>query len=329
MIIQTWYQRGGMTLGRHGSLYRALDAISGDCVFGKNNGKTKIAYDLLLKYMEKSENMQCFQTITEGNIILTPPSHEYMVTKLKEYINRAKEYYKNKNFTIVTDIWAGGNIHEGQPLNKNIQYHSIKLERKEKRFKGVIATVSEQIIDLITSSNGMLCEGHVIAFLNTCYTCPECKNVGEIGWCDGISHRSVDCFRDAICMSCYKKGIKTLFEIKTRWESAIQKNKDPGTYAGSYAAINSLMMIKTNVYIVIASRDTGNIRVGKITSAKLRGNKNWLYSLQEGFDWGSPSSYISCEKGLTLLPAKMPPLMNVDKNIKSIIQEVLTYEKNF
>ena len=321
---QTWYQRANKSLGRYGSLYSSLDVISGDCVFGKNSGKTKIAYDLLCKYMEKSENMQCFKEVTTGKIIHNPPSHQEMVTKLTEYIIRAKECYKNQPFTIVTDIWAGGNIHEGAPLNKNIHYHSKKLERKEKRFKGKIASTPELITELITSSKGMLSEGHVIAFLNSGYSCPECNTIGFIGWCDGISHRSVDGFRDAICMNCYDKGIKTLFEIKTRWESAINKNKDPGTYAGSFAAINALLMIKANVYLIIASRDTGHIRIGKITSAKFRGNKNWLYSLQEGLTWGAPSSYVSCKQGLVLLPTEMPPLINIDNLIKNVIQEVLT-----
>ena len=321
--IQTWYERSKMTLGVYGSLYTSLDTITGECVYGKNRGKTKKAYELLCNYMEKSENMECFQTIKPGKIINTPPTHIDMVIKLKEYINRAKEYYANQPLTNITDTWAGGNIYEGSPLNKNIEYHARILQRSEKRFKGKPSTIEEQITELITSSHGMLSEGHVIAFLNTNSKCPECNTVGSIGWCDGITHRSVDGFRDAICMSCKEKGINTLFEIKTRWECAIHKNKDPGTYSGSFAAINSLMMMKANVYLIIASRDTGYIRIGKITSAKLRGNKNWLYALQEGFDWGAPSSYVSCDKGLVLLPLHMNPLINLDKSIKNVIQEVL------
>lgn len=320
---QNWIKRANLTSGINGSLYKYLDNITGDNVFGKNRGKTKQAFDLLIIYMEKSENMECFQTITTGKIILSPPTYEEMVIKLTEYINRAKEYYKTQPFTKVIDLWAGGSIHEASPLNKNIEYHSRMLQKQEKRFSGKIATFTEQITELITSSNGMLCEGHVIAFLNTKFRCLECKTLGSIGWCDGYSLRSVDGFRDAICMNCYNNNIITIFEIKTRWESAIHKNKDHGTYAGSFSAINSLMMIKANVYLVIASRDTGHIRVGKITSAKLRGNKNWLYSLQENLDIGGPSSYVSCCKGFVLYPFLMTPLISIDKSIKKVIQEVL------
>ena len=319
---ESWYKRANLTLGMYGSLYGSLDKITGDSVFGIKRGKTKIAYNLLCDFMDKSEHMECFKIVPKGHIITTPPTQEEMILKLKEYISRAKEYYNNNPFTTVIDLWAGGKIHEGEPLDKTIEYHSRLLERNEKRFKGTLASPSEQIKELITSSDGMLCEGHVIAYLNNTFSCLECKSKGNIGWCDGISHRSVDGFRDATCMKCREKGIITLFEIKTRWESAIKKNKDPGTYTGSFAAINSLLMIKANVYIVIASRDTGNVRIGKITTIKLRGNKNWLYSLQEGNSWGAPSSYVSCQGGLLLLPDRMTPLITVDKMIKNVITVV-------
>lgn len=323
---ETWYQRSKMTLGKFGSLYMILDSIAGDVVFGKNKGKTKSAYDLLCNYMEKSEGMDCFKIVSPGNIIIKPPTDEEMIIKLVNYTNRAREYYRNEPFTMVTDLWAQGDIHDGMPLNKNIPHHARFLQRNEKRFSGKMASPAEQMVDLISSSSGMLCEGHVIAYLNTFFTCLECRVLGQIGWCEGISHRSVDGFRDAICMNCLKSGINTLFEIKTRWESAIIKHKDHGTYAGSFAAINALMMIKANVYLVIASRDTGDVRVGKITSSKLRGNKNWLYALQEGFEWGAPSSYVSCAGGLILLQNKMPPLIDIDKRIKSVIHHVLSLE---
>ena len=326
--FETWYQRSKFTLGRYGSLYISLESIAGDLVFGKNRGKTKLAYDSILNYMEKSESMSCFRVVSPGTIIIKPPTKEEMSLKLGNYVERAKEYYRNEPYTVVTDQWAGGNIHDGEPLNKNIPYQARLIEAGGKRFVGKIATPAEQIVELITTSNGMLCEGHVIAFLNTYFTCPECKTTGNIGWCDGISHRSVDGFRDGVCMNCFQSGVATLFEIKTRWETAILKNKDHGTYAGSFAAINALMMINANVYLVIASRDTGTVRVGKITSAKFRGNKNWLYALQEGFDWGAPSSYVSCGKGFFTIPQTMPPLINIDKTIKAVIQEALASEAN-
>ena len=322
-ISQLWYQRMNMTTGVHGSLYSNIENIAGVCVFGKNRGKTKKAYELLFKYIETTENMECFLTVEPGKIITNTPSHEDLFIKLLKYVNRSIEYYKNKPLIMVKDKWALGDIYDGSPLNKKILHHSRLLERSEKRFIGKTTTLSEHITELVTSSTGMLCEGYVIAFLNTLLPCPECNTIGHIGWCDAMSHRSIDAFRDAICMNCKEKNIITLYEIKTRWECGIQKNKDNGTYAGSFAAINALMKIKANVHLVVVSRDTGDIRIGKITSAKLRGNKNWLYSLQEGLEWGSPSSYVYCDKGLEILPKKMKPLIDIDKNIKSVIEEVI------
>ena len=327
ILDKKWYQRYNMTLGIKGSLYSAIDNIAGDCVFGKNRGKTESGYNSVFNYMEKSENKEYFINVTPGKIIKTPPTHNELVLKLSEYVKRAKEYYKNNPHTAVIDQWAGGDIHDGSPLNKKNQHHSRVLQRSGKRFKGKIETMTEQMTELIISSTGMLSEGYVISFLNSGLRCPECKAVGAIGWCDAISHRSVDSFRDAICMSCREKGIITLFEIKTRWEEAIQKNKETGTYAGSFPAISALDNINANVYLVLVSRDTGDIRLGKITSSKLRGNKHWLYALQEGLEWGSPSSYVYCEKGLYLLPVKMPPLINNEKNIKLVIQQVLKSEQ--
>ena len=326
--VETWYDRSSLTLGNYGSLYASLDRITGDCVFGTKKGKTKEAYKLLCDYMHRTEKMECFLMVMPGKIITIPPSEEEMMIKLKEQVNRLEEYYKQQPYTQVTDLWAGGSVHEGEPLDKNIPYHKRLLERKEPRFKGKIANSYERVTELINTSDGMLCEGHVIAHLNKCFTCQECKIMGKIGWCDGITHRSVDGFRDATCMGCREMGVITVFEIKTRWESAIKKNKDPGTYAGSFAAINALKMLRANVYLIIASRDTGNIRVGKITSMRIRGNKNWLYSLQEGYEWGAPSSYVSCKNGLNLLSTPMPPLINVDKIIKNVIKKVLELQTN-
>ena len=165
----------------------------------------------------------------------------------------------------------------------------------------------------------------MIAFLNSCYNCPVCNVIGKIGWCDNMSlltSGSVDAFRDGICLNCNEHGIITLFEIKTRWENAVEQN---GTYGGSFVALNTLLSINANVYLVVVSRDTGNLRVGKITSGRLRANRNWLFSLQENLGWGSPSSYIICANGFKILPVKMPRLLNTlsKKYCNGIFDQVL------
>ena len=111
-------------------------------------------------------------------------------------------------------------------------------------------------------------------------------------------------------MNCLNNGKTTLFEIKTRWSQDIPKNVK-GTYAGNFAALLTLMKMNAKVYLIIVARDTGKIIMGNITSATLRGNKNWLYSLQEGFDWGSPSSYVNCDNGMFKVPVNMTPISEI------------------
>lgn len=124
-------------------------------------------------------------------------------------------------------------------------------------------------------------------------------------------------------MNCHANNVLTLFEIKTRWENSIDNR---GTFTGSFAALNTLMTLKANIYLVIASRDTGDVRIGKITHATIRGNKNWLYALQENLDWGSPSSYVVCEGGMFKTPVKIPPIIETppDEELESIYNTVLT-----
>jgi hypothetical protein len=85
------------------------------------------------------------------------------------------------------------------------------------------------------------------------------------------------------------------------------------------------MTIKANVYLVLVSRDTGDVRIGKITSAKMRSNANWLYALQEGFKWGSPSSFVTCADGFMKCPVKMPKIIETltDKFMNEIIAGAL------
>ena len=78
---ESWYKRANLTLGMYGSLYGSLDKITGDSVFGIKRGKTKIAYNLLCDFMDKSEHMECFKIVPTGHIITTPPTQEEMILK--------------------------------------------------------------------------------------------------------------------------------------------------------------------------------------------------------------------------------------------------------
>jgi hypothetical protein len=85
------------------------------------------------------------------------------------------------------------------------------------------------------------------------------------------------------------------------------------------------MTLNANIYLVIVSRDTGDVHIGKITSAKMRGNRNWLYALQEGQHWGTLSSYMMCLSGLSKFSLKMIKLVDVmtDSFMNSIEIEVV------
>ncbi len=77
---------------------------------------------------------------------------------------------------------------------------------------------------------------------------------------------------------------------------------------------------------MIASRDTGDVHIGKITSAKMRTNHNWLYALQEGYTWGGPSSYVTCAKGLMHCPVKMPILVETmtDDYVERVVNAAIS-----
>jgi hypothetical protein len=307
------------------SMISNIREICGETVFGKKRGQETFANGHVINFLIMSSKAAIFKCVEGGKIINKPLSSDDLVTKLVEQGNRAFIYYTSLNEHIeVRDHWSeDALVRKGTPLNISIPLHIRVLKRDGKRFSGNYITAKEQVVNMIKNSRDMLAEGHVIYFLNSGLKCPECKEIGHIGWCDSISHLSVDAFRDAVCMNCHSKGVYTLFEIKTRWENSV---KGKWTYAGSFAALNTLMTISANIYLVIASRDTGNVRIGRITSARMRGNHNWLYALQEGLSWGSPSSFVTCAKGLFLCPVKMTPLIETmpDHIVDDITSTALT-----
>lgn len=298
-------------LGNTYSIGSTLGQICGENVFGIKRGKEILARKSVINFLERSAKMDVFKCVEGGDIIKNPPSKDYLINKLVSLGERTYEYYNRLPWeqTDVTDNWArDARVRCGEPLDKSNPLEARILNRSGKRFSSRTMTTKEAVVDMIKTSNGMLAEGHVVAFLNSGLKCPECKAVGKIGWCDGVTAKSVDSFRDAVCMNCHEKGIVTLFEIKTRWENIVAREGN-GTNAGSFVALNTLMTINANVYLVVVSRDTGDVRIGKITSASMIGNRNWFYALQEGFTWGGPSCYVTCADGFMKCPVKMNPLV--------------------
>jgi len=290
----------------------SLNTICGENVFGKGKSKSEIAKINVMKYLERSMGIDSLKNILPGDIISEPPTYEFLVARLIDLCERSPSYYNKFPKTHVTDTWSCKvkSIKEGMPLNINDGNHKRLIKYGGKRFTGEKLSIKENLIDMVKNSRDTLAEGFVVSFLNSGLKCPECKVVGKIGWCKGMDLYCSESFRDAICMNCYKKNKITLFEIKIRWEEYIcDKNN---TYSGSFIALNVLFAMRVNVYLVIVSRDTGNVRIGKITKTKMRGNKNWLYSLQENVGWGGPSSVSICKNGLHKLPVKMKkPLVEI------------------
>lgn len=299
--------------------------ICGENVYGKGKGCEEIATKNIITYLERSMNILNFTTILPAEIVKPNITRKIILNRLIKLCEKAPLYFKKFKKTKVTDNWALKikSIVNGMPLNKNIRSHKRLLEYGGKRFSGKNLTIKENVIEMIETSRDILAEGYIISFLNSGLMCPECKSIGNIGWYEGMEIECTDSFRDGICMNCFKNNKITLFEIKTKWENCV-KNKN-NIYSGSFISLNVLLAMNAKVYLIVASRDTGHIRIGKITHSKMRGNKRWLYALQENYNWGSPSSISYCEDGLKLLPVKMEPLNNIltDKFCQDIFKEVI------
>ena len=296
------------------ALYQQVETLCGEQMYGLGRGRTGYAYKNLLAILEKTASNPRFLRFGEGRIISNAPSIEICIAKLIKMIAITVKSCDAYIMTDVEDTWAKvAGVRSSTPMKLSVgRQAGVHRNRRGPRFTKTPRTTVQIIDNLADNCVGTLSEGFVIAHLNKTMACPECRVRGQIGWCDSASHISVDAFRDGVCMSCKKMGVNTLFEIKCRWESAVVDSikSGSGTSAGSYVALNALMTTRANVYLVLASRDTGTIRVGKITSARLRGNNNWMYSVQEKLGWGGPSSMVQCAGGIALSPHRMTPLID-------------------
>lgn len=290
------------------ALRQQVAKVCGDATYGKGHGKIKEGVQSLVDNVQEVSTDEHYLELSAGTHVKLAPTEEECVEKVRDLKASALKYYSMNPKILVTDHWyKDAKVKEGAALNANVPLQKRVLQRAHpvKRFTGVNYPAAKHADDMVKECNGWLAEGFVVAFLNSGFRCPECKVAGAIGTVDAITHTSVDAFRDAVCLSCRSRGVLTLFEIKTRWESRATSNR---IYAGSFVAINSMLAAKVNVYMVVASRDTGTVRYGKITKAELRENKNWLYAVQEGLDRGAPSCYVTCGAGLKVCPIKMTPL---------------------
>ncbi len=178
-----------------------------------------------------------------------------------------------------------------------------------------ITTLEEFLISRSVESDtrGFLAEEYVLSFLNHHrMQCPECRVSGHIASCGGCGDgQSCSGFRDGICLSCAKRGVTTLFEIKTRNERAVKeavaRTGAMWIKAGNFIGLMALLAQKVNVYMIVLSRDTGSIRFGKIRDVRLDLCEIYCYNAQtEGRLCSTPGSQVMIRS--VLLPMSMPPM---------------------
>ena len=309
------------------SLMPTLESICGDLVYGKYLGKQCSGYRKIIAFLEKAVSSKYYTDIPYGHILTHSPTPKDCVDYLTIVGQKKWKFYSKRNYWVdVIDRWVPIlAIKKGSPLNlsKHQHYNFFQHTQNQKRFVKVNIPIRQRLIHDLKNCQGILAETYVVSFLNSNIKCPECKSIGMIGWCGNDKTEGSDSFRDAICLSCRAKGIITLFEIKTRWDRLARRGN--GTYAGNFVSLNTLMAMGANIYIVIASKDTGHVRIGKITFAKIRATESWLYFLQENANNSSPASYVVCDNGFTLCKSRMVPINQLLSNsiVKDISRQVI------
>lgn len=305
-----------------------------ETMFGTSK-MNQFAVDRITNSLKNSINPY-YTYIPSGEILKSSPTKEHCVKRMIDEIKDLKVRWElHKPHLNITDNWADY-VHKKEcvPFFKKKDDSFVQTFTKPlgKRFSAKeIDNVKDYILNYTKNSQGFLAEGYVISFINNNILCPECKAQRAIGLCSRTGIDMSSSFRDGICMCCLSKGVITLFEIKVRNDKSI-KNMN-GTNSGSFIDLNTLFAIKANIYLVIASRDTGNVRIGKVDSYMMEGNSFLLYSIQEETvpreDDMSPSSYVTCSKGLYIIPNKMELPLNVvlsEKICESILQEAYKAE---
>lgn len=305
------------------SLRRELSTVCGPVVFGQECPESvKRAQTKLVENCKMAVGCEYYTHIPTGKVVAGTPSEEDCVARMVEELKGCAKFYDDRNgYYDYVDEWAAAlRKKDCEPLFRN-NGRSLYGRRTPNRKRFTSKKLDrDEYLERRSVDRGFLGEGFVVGFLNQGLKCPECKKIGTIGLCGGTSIDYITSFRDAICMHCHEQGKITLFEIKTRWEKHIAEGGKT-TYAGNFVAMNTLMAMGASVYMVLVSRDTGKIRIGKVGNAKPRANKAWLFSLQENKPWANPSCFTICET-LSELPVCMTPLVEtISDNFRERVAE--------
>lgn len=223
---------------------------------------------------------------------------------LKKLVNKAHRFInifnRNRDNYDIIDTWSKLANKRSLYIFKDISNYNFP----NKRFVSIKLNLEDFLNKKLSDQYGYILENYIVYSLNKSeFKCPICNSKMSISLCIECDD-SLDSFRDAVCSECYKNGVYTIYEIKTRNKNMIDKNtyiinndlnlQKCEIYSGDYLSINTFLKINYSVFILLYARDTGDIYIGKIINKKLRPNERFLYSLQEGFECSSISSNVIC-----------------------------------
>lgn len=285
--------------------------LVGKQIFGQLHGDeiaTKAYNNLMLEL--SLINTDYYTHIPIGNIS-QPSNREKDIDRVVDDLKSCVYSYVHRTqdkLLEITDTWASQHSlklmcklfdDEGKPCTK------YPTNCSNPRFGATYAKTLKEYLtsrslgfDKTCDQRGFIAEEYILSFLNTCFACPECKEVGYLAGCGGSSNGTVcGAYRDGVCLSCKEKGVTTLFEIKTRKESVMQtqtlKNGNLWLSGGDLVGLVSLLAHDVNVYMVALSRDTGLLRVGKVLDVKVNIKDFYAYDLQMLDRYaGSPRSKV-------------------------------------
>lgn len=312
-------------IGKTDRQIRALImGVTGKSIFGDKLGDklSEKAYNDLMHELELIDTD--YYSIIPSGEIAHRPNYEKNVARVVENLRcciLSYEIQRQPKISFTTDEWAKQHAKKSMAILFDMK--GKKCTRRETnqsrpRFSAkIIESVEEFLVVRSVGINkwqdqtGFIAEEYILSFLNEGFRCPECGVIGQLASCGGSGDGYISAaFRDGVCLECKKNGVDTLFEIKTRNEENVMNDTYRGKLwikAGSFVGVVSLLAHRVNVYMIILSRDTGSLRIGKIEDVILGPDEDYHYNVQEVSRMSSNigSKIMVCPK---LLKVCMPPM---------------------
>lgn len=293
MLEDNW-NRNFLTYNmRQDTFVRILDRLCGNTVFQGTAPHTVELAEKRIKKLLCNYATEYYTSFTRGIIQNRLPSKHELVSRFTDELKSHISFYDRYDGLLkIKDNWADA-------LGKPKCSPNVKKIENVPRFSAYHVDKTKYIKECLQTCKSFIIECLAIYHLNTEHTCPECNGRNCISWSGGSGHTHSSSFRDGICLRCLDNNKITIFEVKSRWEKCVRQQDR--IYAGNYISLTSLFSLNANIYMVVVSRDTGNVRMGKATFGYMRIREKFLYALQENENWGSPSSYVICEGGIYVI----------------------------